>query len=107
MSRRKPSEETGPSTGQEQAVPPPAKLPEWLCACCGEPVADAGRIDIVQDGSRLTAITPRGRAALVLWVDGVVEVAEATLLYEDALRLVEAFSKKQDLIVARRVEEDL
>jgi hypothetical protein len=104
MSESKPFHKDGEPDGAVPAVPQP-KRPQLLCACCGESIPDDVPIDIIQDGSRLTGISPRGRAALLLCVDGVEELAVATIDYADALRLVDAFSKRQDLKCARLAEE--
>ena len=90
----------------EATGPAHALRPRWLCCCCGEPVADSAVIDVIQDGSRLTGLTARGRAMMTLTIDGAVETTVAILDYADAVKLVEEFTKRQ-LVVARHVEDDL
>jgi hypothetical protein len=105
MSEREPVSGDGDQHGAGPAEPQ-APQSKWLCCCCGEPVAADAVIDIVQDGSRLTGLTVRGRAMMALTIDGALETTVAVLDYADALRLVEEFGKRQ-LVVARHVEDSL
>jgi hypothetical protein len=107
MSKQEPFQQNGDSNGAVPAALPLNRRRPMVCACCGESIPDDVPVDVLQDGSLLIGLTPRGRAAMVLCIDGFEERVTAILDYADAQRLVEAFSKTQDLKCARYAQDDL
>jgi hypothetical protein len=73
----------------------------FVCAHCGGPVAADATIDIYVSGATLLARSHRGRAALLLFADGIDELV---VDFARAVLLVDGFNE-MGLTCVRSAEE--